>query len=158
DDFKTDSVRMSIIRKYVGEQITREEFDKYSASHREWQQLRKNPPRSAEQALCVTEHGPEPLATFLLVRGSPEVEGEAVEPGFPEVLSPPSPTIVLPASGESSGRRLALARWIASPENPLTARVMANRLWQWHFDRGLVRSSNNFGLQGDRPTHPELLD
>jgi hypothetical protein len=51
-----------------------------------------------------------------------------------------------------------LARWIASPNNPLTARVMANRLWQYHFGRGIVRSSNNFGFQGDKPTHPELLD
>ena len=51
-----------------------------------------------------------------------------------------------------------LANWIASPENPVTARVMANRVWQHHFGRGLVRSPNNFGLQGDAPTHPELLD
>ena len=51
-----------------------------------------------------------------------------------------------------------LANWVASPDNPLTSRVMANRLWQYHFGRGIVRSPNNFGLQGDAPTHPELLD
>jgi hypothetical protein len=51
-----------------------------------------------------------------------------------------------------------LAEWIASPDNPLTARVMVNRIWQHHFGRGIVRSPNNFGLQGDAPTHPELLD
>ena len=94
----------------------------------------------------------------MLLRGNPAAKGEKVEPGFPEIFNAPPPTIEPPANGASSGRRLALARWIASPENPLTARVMANRVWQYHFGRGIVRSANNFGLQGDRPTHPELLD
>src|SRR5207249_4105912 len=58
----------------------------------------------------------------------------------------------------SSGRRLALAKWITSPENPLTARVMVNRIWQWHFGVGIVGTPNNFGKMGKRPTHPELLD
>ena len=59
---------------------------------------------------------------------------------------------------KSSGRRTALANWITSPDNRLTARVMVNRIWQHHFGRGIVRSPNNFGLLGDAPTHPELLD
>src|SRR5262249_15882303 len=59
---------------------------------------------------------------------------------------------------QSSGRRLALANWIASKDNQLTARVMVNRIWQYHFGRGIVRSPNDFGFQGTRPTHPELLD
>jgi hypothetical protein len=59
---------------------------------------------------------------------------------------------------ETTGRRRTLAAWIADKNNPLTARVMVNRVWQYHFGRGIVRSSNNFGLQGDAPTHPELLD
>ena len=57
-----------------------------------------------------------------------------------------------------TGARLRLAQWITDPRNPLTARVIVNRLWQYHFGEGLVRSSNNFGFTGDRPTHPELLD
>jgi hypothetical protein len=158
DDFKADSVRQNIIKKHVGIHLTGEEFEHYVQTRREWTHGKNHPPRSAAQALCVKEHGAQPPVTHVLIRGNPGAEGDAVEPAFPEVLSPPPPVIEAPANGESTGRRLALARWIASPSNPLTARVMANRLWQWHFDRGLVRSSNNFGLQGDRPTHPKLLD
>lgn len=63
-----------------------------------------------------------------------------------------------PSGASTTHRRLQLAKWIASPENPLTARVMVNRLWQHHFGHGLVRSPNSFGFRGDAPTHPELLD
>jgi mono/diheme cytochrome c family protein len=110
-------------------------------------------------ATCVAENGPTSPETFVFVRGNPHVPGEAVSPAFPEVLSPP-PFVppALPPGTASTGRRRALAEWIASGENPLAARVMVNRLWQWHFGRGIVRSSNNFGLGGEAPTHPELLD
>jgi Protein of unknown function (DUF1553) len=75
------------------------------------------------------------------------------------VVSTSAPKIPPPPSGaKTTGRRTVLADWIASPENPLTARVMANRVWQYHFGRGIVRSSSNLGTQGDKPTHPELLD
>ena len=82
-----------------------------------------------------------------------------VEPGFPSVLSPPEPIISQPAEGvQSTGRRRALAQWITRPDNPLTARVMVNRIWHYHFGRGIVRSTSDFGFQGIAPTHPELLD
>ena len=69
------------------------------------------------------------------------------------------PQIVPPESGSRTcGRRLALANWIASPDNPLTARVIVNRVWQHHFGRGIVRSASDFGYRGTLPTHPELLD
>jgi hypothetical protein len=93
------------------------------------------------------------------MRGNPHVPGEKVEPGFLQVVS--SADAVVPTAdpaAKTCGRRRVLADWIASPENPLTARVLANRLWQYHFGRGIVRSPNNFGVQGDKPTHPELLD
>jgi mono/diheme cytochrome c family protein len=113
------------------------------------------------KALVVTEYGPEAPETFVFYRGNPHAEPAAenrVEPAFPGILEPPAPAITPPASGRSSGRRTALAAWITSPANPLTARVMANRIWQHHFGRGIVKSPNNFGLMGDPPTHPELLD
>jgi len=158
DDFRHDSQRLAVIQKHVGELISRADFEQYAQTRKTWTALRNRPPRSASLALCVKEHGETPPATHVLARGNPHVRGEVVEPGFPEVLSPPEPRIRPPATKASSGRRLALAEWIASPDNPLTARVIANRVWQWHFGRGLVPSANNFGLQGEPPTHPELLD
>ncbi|HEY2952437.1 MAG TPA: DUF1553 domain-containing protein, partial [Verrucomicrobiae bacterium] len=117
------------------------------------------PAHPAEKALAVTETNAQAPATFVLVRGNPNLKGDPVEPGFLQVLGVAAPKLPeRPAGEKTSGRRTVLAEWIASPENPLTARVMANRLWQHHFGRGIVRSPNNFGLQGDVPTHPELLD
>ena len=83
---------------------------------------------------------------------------EAVEPGFLTILSPGPAAIAPPAGLESTGRRTALANWIASADNPLTARVMVNRIWHYHFGRGLVATPSNFGAAGERPSHPELLD
>jgi hypothetical protein len=85
-----------------------------------------------------------------------------VEPGFVTVLVNGNPPVVAkpPKRDDfvSSGRRRALAEWIASPDNPLTARVMVNRIWYWHFGRGIVATPGNFGKMGVPPTHPELLD
>jgi hypothetical protein len=101
----------------------------------------------------------DPPETHVLLRGNPHVPGDKIAPGFPSIYGGRRPTIPTPPSdAKSSGRRLVLAQWIASPDNLLTARVMANRIWQHHFGRGIVRSPNNFGLGGDPPTHPELLD
>ncbi len=135
-----------------------ERFQQYQQLRRKLKDLMKKAP-SLETALCVTEAGPVAPETFVMLRGNPHVPGEKVEPGFLTVLNAPSPVIPAPAPGaKTTGRRTILADWIASPSNPLTARVAANRVWQYHFGRGIVRSPSNFGTQGDRPTHPELLD
>ncbi len=105
--------------------------------------------------------GGKPSTAYLLRRGDPMTPGEPVEPGVPSVLdaglepyriAPPWP------GAESSGRRLALARWITQPNHPLTSRVMVNQIWMRHFGRGLVASPSNFGRSGVQPSHPELLD
>jgi len=86
--------------------------------------------------------------------GNPEDEGPVVPRGVPKILSGGEPFKI--AAGSSG--RLELARWLTRPEHPLTARVMVNRIWQHHFDRGIVGTPSNFGLRGEPPTHPELLD
>jgi hypothetical protein len=87
------------------------------------------------------------------VRGDPKRLGEEVPRGFLQVLGGQT----VPGDTATSGR-LELAQWITDPQNPLTARVLANRLWQYHFGRGLVATPNDFGKRGQPPTHPELLD
>ncbi len=114
------------------------------------------------QLNAVMEHNPiAPLHVHM--RGSAHVPGDQVEPAFPGVLTrniDSTPAKIRPDFAErpSSGRRLALAEWIASPENPLTSRVMMNRVWQHHFGRGIVPTSSDFGKLGEKATHPELLD
>jgi hypothetical protein len=88
-------------------------------------------------------------------------KGPVVEAGYVTVLTKGTPPVAKPPNRNdyvSSGRRRALAEWIASPDNPLTARVLVNRLWYWHFGRGIVATPGNFGKMGLPPSHPELLD
>jgi hypothetical protein len=102
----------------------------------------------------------QPPKTFLLERGELSHRGEEVQAGFPIILMPdnkPEPARVEPRT-PSTGRRAALAEWVAGKDNPLTARVLVNRLWQHHFGRGIVATPSDFGIRGARPTHPELLD
>lgn len=102
--------------------------------------------------------------THLLFRGEPHQPREKVHPQFPTMLvstGEPAVAAVRPVEMEgslSSGRRAALANWLVQPNNPLTARVFVNRVWQYHFARGIVSTPNDFGAMGQAPTHPELLD
>ncbi len=97
-------------------------------------------------------------ATKILFQGDHKAPREAVEPGFISVLDPNPAAIHAAANKNSTGRRFTLAEWIASPQNPLTARVLVNRVWQACFGEGLVATPNDLGLAGARPANPELLD
>jgi mono/diheme cytochrome c family protein len=130
---------------------------RYKLVRKELEEAKRQRPWE-EYGLCVSESGINPPETFILTRGLPQAKGEKVEPGVLSILGGEVPQIVPDPQRQTSGRRLALARWIASPGNPLTSRVLVNRLWQHHFGRGIVRSANNFGQLGDPPTHPQLLD
>lgn len=159
DEFKTEAARIEIVKKRVPNFLSRQEFEAYVALTKHRDELRKFKAPELAQALCIKEDGPKAPKTHVLMRGNAHVPGAEVQPAFPSVLSPPRPAIASPKPGaESSGHRLAYAQWLTNKSNPLTARVMINRIWQYHFGRGIVRTSSNFGFQGTLPTHPELLD
>jgi hypothetical protein len=125
----------------------------------ELETLRKKPAPEIPRAVVVQEGGPPgtPHEGFhdarVFLRGNHAKPGKTVPRGFPKVIAGAAPPVIR----EGSGRR-ELARWLADADNPLTARVMVNRIWQHHFGVGLVRTSANFGAMGERPSHPELLD
>ena len=112
-------------------------------------------PEPLPPAFTVTDVGPVASPT-VVPKGK---NAQTVEPGFLSVLDE-KPAVIkpVPTAPNSTGRRAELARWLTQPDNPLSTRVIANRVWQYHFGRGLVASASDFGHLGERPTHPELLD
>ncbi|MFN3652101.1 MAG: PSD1 and planctomycete cytochrome C domain-containing protein [Armatimonadota bacterium] len=126
-----------------GEQAKKleEKLKKLKAEHREVEKFTK---------LRIMQDVPERRPTHVLLRGDYRAQGEQVQPGVPAVLGE------LPKSAPQN--RLALAQWLVDPKNPLPARVTVNRFWQMLFGTGLVKSSDDFGVRGEQPSHPELLD
>lgn len=114
--------------------------------------LKQSPP-----GYFLRETSPTAPATHILVRGNPHQPSVEVGPAVPAILDSGNWQF-LPPSEWTSRRRLSLANWLVDPGNPLTARVIVNRVWQWHFGQGLARTPNDFGFNGQPPTHPELLD
>jgi mono/diheme cytochrome c family protein len=139
-------------------QMSAAESEQYRGWDERLQQVKALLVSSQDKAYSVAEKGVTVPPTFIHLRGSAHAEGEEVQPAFPLIFGGEVAQIAPTADGASSGRRLALAKWITRPDNPRTARVMMNRLWQHHFGRGLSATPNDFGFLGIPATHPELLD
>ncbi len=121
----------------------------------------KERPAPLEALSVFVETDPNPPPHHVLKRGQHNAPGAEVGPGVPAALCTAGNVYRLgprPAGRVSTGRRTAFARWVTSPDNPLFARVMVNRVWQHHFGVGLVSTADNLGRSGARPSHPELLD
>jgi hypothetical protein len=115
-------------------------------------------PAEMAVAQAMIDNGAQSPKTHVLAVGVYDAPLEEVEPGFLSILDPNPAKIAPPADAGSTGRRTALANWLADPSNPLTTRVMANRIWHYHFGQGLVGTPSDFGVMGERPSHKELLD
>ncbi|MBX7104138.1 MAG: PSD1 and planctomycete cytochrome C domain-containing protein [Gemmataceae bacterium] len=153
-----DGKRDEVVRK-IGKFLPEVEKPRYTKLKAEFDALAKKPMPAREMALSVNNCDARPKPMHVMIRGNPHARGAEVVPGFPKVFSTPDPVIPTPGpDAKTSGRRTVLARWITEPTNPMTARVMVNRVWGWHFGRGIVGTPSDFGKFGEAPTHPELLD
>jgi hypothetical protein len=131
---------------------------------KEWEELRKQlsafddiKPKPLPIGSGIADVGAQAPSTYVLKGGGYDAFGEEVQPGFLTIVDRGDAKVV-PAKGGGTGRRAALANWLASPDNPLTARIMVNRLWHYHFGRGIVGTPSDFGEMRDLETHRELLD
>jgi hypothetical protein len=160
DLLKTHAKRVEITDDMLAarfpEYLRRREQVKQTVSLRE-----KDRPRPAEKIAAYVETDLKPPPHHVLKRGQHGNPGAEVQPGVLEALSTPKNRFRIEpptAANISTGRRTAFAKWVTSPENPLFARVMVNRIWQHHFGTGIIATADNLGASGAKPSHPELLD
>ena len=135
-----------------------EKKKQYAALLKELKEFASLDPGAASLGSSMHDVSASAPPTHRLNVGVYDAKAEEVQPGFLTIIDPAAPSIVPPAGVNSTGRRTALANWLTSPKNPLTARVMVNRIWHYHFGQGIAPSPSDFGAMGGKPTHPELLD
>ena len=148
--FPTDAVLAAGLRgeakqRYADLKIELAKFD----------HLKPADPPMAESMLDASRNAPP---TYILSKGIWDAPEDEVQPGFLSILDANPAKIVAPDGSDTTGRRSALANWLTDPKNPLTARVMVNRIWQSHFGTGIAGTSSDFGVMGERPSNPQLLD
>jgi hypothetical protein len=142
--------KVDFAKKLKGDEKTKWEWLKKELAEQE-----KSKPQPLPEAMMVSDVGP--VASPVMIPG--KRKPEEIAPGVLSVLNPAPLEILQPSTSlNSTGRRTALAQWLTRPDNPLTPRVMVNRLWQYHFGKGLVESASDLGRLGQPPSHPELLD
>ena len=141
------------LRTLKGDAATR-----YATLKKELAEFDALKPKALPRAQFMVDISATAPPTYVHTRGDPYARGQEVQPGFLSILDPNDPKITPPAGLNSTGRRTVLANWLVDPKNPLVARVMVNRVWQYHFGTGIVATPGDFGRMGSRPTHPELLD
>lgn len=146
-----ESKRLKIERKDIEKSMGEEAKKNVATMRAELDRLKKVAPKKYETAHILQEAGKNNMHVAL--RGDLRKKGELVPRRFIQILAGESPSPYT----EGSGRR-ELAQSVTAPDNPLTARVIVNRVWQWHFGKALVRTPSNFGVLGEKPTHPQLLD
>ncbi len=148
---------LSAIPETLPNRFTVSDKARYDALKKQIGQLDAQKPKPFPTAMSIAESGPKPEPSYFLHRGSQK--GSVMQPGVLSVVGEEGWQFPQAAEGSpSSDRRKHFALWATQPDNPLTARVFVNRIWQHHFGEGLVRTANNFGKMGERPSHPELLD
>jgi hypothetical protein len=131
---------------------------RYQELEKQLSAVRPARPEPLPAAMAVTDAGLEVPPTHLLAGGDWRKPREELQPGFPQFLDASTPEIRPLPEKKTTGRRSALAHWLTRKDNPLTARVLVNRLWQHHFGAGIIGTSSDFGEMGEAATHPELLD
>ncbi|MCX6590271.1 MAG: PSD1 and planctomycete cytochrome C domain-containing protein [Acidobacteria bacterium] len=161
-------VRREALAEYSGKSIfTLEEKNKFAELDGQLDIFRRRMGRWNQAVLAVSQvpgppSGPDIAPARILIRGDYRQPGDAVEPGFLSAITGNSKPAKLETDRyrqfPTRGWRFTLGQWLASRDNPLTARVFVNRVWQHHFGEGIVRTTSDFGRNGDRPSHPELLD
>jgi mono/diheme cytochrome c family protein len=149
--------KVAVREKEILAALTADEKSKHDGLAKQIGKIKREK-RDFTLGLLMTDNAEKVPLTKILYQGDHKQEREPVMPGVISAVDPNPAAILKPVNPKTTGRRLTLANWIVSKDNPLTARVIVNRVWQNHFGRGLVLTANDFGLAGARPTHPELLD
>jgi mono/diheme cytochrome c family protein len=154
-----DTLAHKIDEPMIVSLMTEEERKKHQELNDKIEELETQKPAMYPTAMAITDSGPTPQSSYFLMRGVPDAKGSLMQPGVLTVASAVEYIFPkAPEGAQTTWRRRGFAEWVASPDNPLTPRVMVNRIWQHHFGEGIVRTPSNFGKMGEQPSHPQLLD